>query len=150
MDISYAIVNDTAILGFFNEYRFLSNFHLCEIDYEGIQYTSTEAAYQAAKAIHSADKYTISRMTPSDARKHGQTIEMRSDWNEVKWITMAEINFQKYARHIELREKLLATGDKYLEETNHWKDVYWGVNYNTMQGANQLGKILMRIRQFWK
>ena len=40
---------------------------------------------------------------------------------------------------------LLDTGDKFIEETNWWKDQFWGV-YNGV-GENNLGKILMRIRE---
>jgi predicted NAD-dependent protein-ADP-ribosyltransferase YbiA (DUF1768 family) len=39
----------------------------------------------------------------------------------------------------------LATGNDYLEETNTWKDSFWGV-YNGI-GTNWLGKILMEERE---
>ena len=31
--------------------------------------------------------------------------------------------------------------DRYIEETNHWSDIFWSVD-----GENNLGKILMGIR----
>ena len=34
---------------FSGDYRFLSNFHPCDITYNGINYKSTENAYQAQK-----------------------------------------------------------------------------------------------------
>ena len=43
---------------------------------------------------------------------------------------------------------LLSTGDKYLEETNHWKDTYYGVCDGV--GKNVLGKILMSVRNIIK
>ncbi len=52
----------------------------------------------------------------------------------------------KFTRNPQLREMLLATGDKYLEETNHWGDKYWGVDYKTGVGFNKLGVILMDVR----
>ena len=51
----------------------------------------------------------------------------------------------KFAHHPELKEKLLATGDAYLEEGNTWGDRIWGVYQG--QGENRLGKILMKIRK---
>ena len=37
--------------------------------------------------------------------------------------------------------------DKYIEETNHWGDVFWGVCDGV--GESNLGKVLMGIREFW-
>ena len=42
-------VSDISIRGFFEEHRFLSNYQVCAIWYEGREYLSTENAYQAAK-----------------------------------------------------------------------------------------------------
>ena len=58
---------------------------------------------------------------------------------------MYQILLDKFTRNIELKNKLKATGTKYIEETNHWKDTYWGVDYK-IGGENNLGKILMLIR----
>ena len=44
-----------------------------------------------------------------------------------------------------LRDKLIATGDAYIEETNNWGDEFWGVCHGF--GENMLGKILMEIRK---
>ena len=52
----------------------------------------------------------------------------------------------KFYRNLDIREKLLATGDKYLEEKNFWNDVFWGVDYKK-GGENKLGKILMKVRE---
>lgn len=40
--------------------------------------------------------------------------------------------------------KLLSTGCCYIEETNHWKDTFWGVCDG--RGENILGKLIMVIR----
>jgi predicted NAD-dependent protein-ADP-ribosyltransferase YbiA (DUF1768 family) len=40
---------------------------------------------------------------------------------------MYDIVFDKFTRNKSLGDKLLETGDKYLEETNHWHDTCWGV-----------------------
>jgi GTP cyclohydrolase II len=45
----------------------------------------------------------------------------------------------------DLYNRLLATGDKYLEETNWWNDTFWGKNLKG-EGENHLGQILMQVR----
>jgi predicted NAD-dependent protein-ADP-ribosyltransferase YbiA (DUF1768 family) len=50
----------------------------------------------------------------------------------------------KFEQHAELGEKLLGTGDAYLEEGNTWHDEVWGVYAG--RGTNWLGKILMEVR----
>jgi predicted NAD-dependent protein-ADP-ribosyltransferase YbiA (DUF1768 family) len=45
----------------------------------------------------------------------------------------------------ELKEKLLSTGDVYIEEGNSFGDTDWGTVNGV--GQNNLGKILMSIRE---
>ena len=46
----------------------------------------------------------------------------------------------------ELRALLKATGNQDLQEGNNWNDTYWGVSLRTGNGKNNLGLILMKIR----
>ena len=46
------------------------------------------------------------------------------------------------------KKLLLATGDRYIEETNTWGDTFWGVCNG--KGENNLGKIIMKIRDTLK
>ena len=57
---------------------------------------------------------------------------------------MEEIVRAKFRQNTELADKLLATGDAYLEEGNTWGDRVWGTVNGS--GANRLGVILMQIR----
>jgi ribA/ribD-fused uncharacterized protein len=154
VDLIYE-VTEKAIYGFFKEHRFLSNYHVCSIIYEDLEYTSTEAAYQAAKINFSdsrlrtnVERGRIAAMSPSEAKKetHKESFKamIRPDWDDVKLDIMYEINKYKYTQHPELGEMLLETGDKYLEETNWWSDFFYGVCDG--EGENQLGMMLMRIR----
>lgn len=70
--------------------------------------------------------------------------ELREDWSEVKVNVMATLVLQKFARHPELRRKLIATGREEIEEGNTHGDVYWGTVAG--RGENMLGKILMGVR----
>ena len=132
------------IKGFKGEYRWLSNFWPAPVTYEGIDFLSTEYAYQAAKTLDLEERRVIAKLpTPGGAKKYGKKIEVREDWQAVKLGVMEQLLRLKFAIP-ELRQKLLDTGDAYLEETNHWGDCYFGVCKGV--GENYLGKLLMKIR----
>ena len=60
---------------------------------------------------------------------------------------MKNICLAKFLQNPDLKEKLLSTGDAELVEGNTWNDTFWGVNSRTGKGDNNLGKILMNVRQ---
>lgn len=134
--------------GFKNEYSWLSNMQECLIQWQGMYFMSTEAAYQASKTKSLSIAKKFQTLTGLEAKKHSKTLNVRSDWSKIKYEVMSQLTFQKYLIHKDLRQLLLETGDKYLEETNNWKDIYWGV-YNG-KGQNNLGKILMSTREYFK
>lgn len=147
-DRDYIVHDDTNIKGMFGDYRWLSNFHICPIYFEGSLYHSTEAAYMSGKSTDLEVRKQFIDITPSSARKLGQTISLRDGWDDIKYDVMAAVVFDKYYRNLDLRKLLLETGDKYIEETNHWSDIYWGVCDGV--GQNNLGIITMNIRKFWR
>ena len=102
--------------------------------------------YQAAKTEDSAQRRRIREsQKPGDAKRSGQKVKMRTDWEQIKFGVMEDLVRQKFTKHKELREKLLATGDVYLEEGNSWGDIFWGTCKG--KGLNHLGKILMKVRE---
>lgn len=132
------------IKGFFNRYRFLSNFYPSPIFHEGIEYPTVEHAYQAAKTDEKLLKQLISKMaTPAEAKRAGRMLR-RADWYKVSLKIMEELIRLKFGFNSDLRYRLLRTGDAYLEETNTWGDKFYGVCDG--EGENHLGKILMKIR----
>lgn len=146
----YIIHDKNNVKGFFGEYKYLSNFEMCDIYFDCDLYGCTEAAYMAGKTLDPAIRakfFKSTNITAREARNLGQIIELRSDWDKVRYDTMAAVVYDKFYRHLDLREKLISTGNKYLEETNHWSDRYYGVCDGT--GENNLGKILMSCRDFW-
>ena len=55
---------------FEGKYRFLSNFYLSPITYEGIEYPSVEHAYQAAKTFDQKIRQKVADCpTPNEAKK---------------------------------------------------------------------------------
>ena len=150
---NYIVHDENNIKGFFGEYRWLSNFHICTVRFEGVEYPSSENAYMAAKTTDLELRKQFETITPPEARKLGKKIELREGWNEMRIEVMSSIIFDKFLRNKDLREALLKTGDKYLEESCHWHDYWWAVHYNedgVGKGENNLGKILMRNRNYWK
>jgi len=138
------------ILGFQDEYRFLSNFWKVKIflPEEEYPYPTLENAYQASKTLDPALRIMIRNIDfPGEAKAFGQTMETRPDWNDTMRIrTMRVLLFQKFGPlNPELREKLSATGNRELVETNDWGDHFFGKCGGI--GANHLGRLLMEVRK---
>ena len=133
------------ITSFTKEYAWLSNFFPAIVTYDGMTYPTVEHAFQAAKTLDMEKrKEIVAAVTPGRAKRLGRQVKLRPDWEEIKINIMAELLHKKF-KHKELREKLLATGDAYLEEGNTWNDNFWG-NCNG-HGANWLGILLMKERE---
>ena len=135
---------EQAIKQFCGDFFFLSNFYECPVTYEQLTYTNNEAALQAQKCTSDAEKIQFTKLNPTEAKKLGRKVNLRKDWEAVKVKIMEEIVRAKFRQNTELADKLLATGDAYLEEGNTWGDRIWGTVNGS--GANRLGIILMQIR----
>lgn len=134
-----------AITKFTGPYRWLSNFWPCIVVYEGMEYPSSEHAYQAAKFKSNTVRILIrNSVTPGRAKRKARQLYMRSDWDDVKVDIMSRIVYDKFIRTKNLRDALLATKDAELIEGNTWDDTFWG-SCNGV-GENHLGKILMDVR----
>lgn len=135
---------------FSGEYHFLSNFHHSPIIYNGYSYTCVEAAFQAEKCANPKDCAVFSGLTASDAKRLGRTVDLRSDWEDTKITVMRNLLRIKFLGHPELLKKLLATGEAWLIEGNHWHDNFWGDctcdRCADKPGRNLLGQLLMDLR----
>lgn len=124
----------------------MSNFYPATVVYGDYVWTSAEHAYQAAKTHNKVQQAAIHRLpSAKDAKKMGKLVDVRPDWDEVKVQVMYEIVKDKFYCNPHLRAMLLATEDAELIEGNWWGDTFWGVCKGT--GLNNLGKILMRVRE---
>lgn len=130
------------INSFQDSYYFLSNFYEVPITYNGITYQNNEAAFQAQKC-YSPEKFKD--LNPTEAKKLGRQVSLRPDWESVKVKVMREIVHEKFAQNPDLAQRLIDTGDEYLEEGNTWGDRVWGTVNG--QGANLFGQILMAERR---
>ena len=133
---------------FRGEYDFLSNFYKCNVEYEGVIYSSVENAFQAAKTLDLIERRQFEDCTAREAKKLGKTVKLRSDWENVKVKIMCNLVFQKFNNSEYLRTRLLIVQDKIIEE-NFWHDNFWGICKcgRCTGGYNMLGNILQEVRE---
>ncbi|MBQ3395347.1 MAG: NADAR family protein [Synergistaceae bacterium] len=135
-----------SITEFENEYEFLSNFYEVSIEYDGLTYGSSEAAFQAQKCMTNEERLAFTKYNPDESKIAGKRVKLRSDWEDVKIRIMEEILRAKFTQHEDIAQKLINTGERILIEGNDLGDVFWGIDTATGEGENHLGKILMKIR----
>lgn len=78
-----------AVCKFREAYYFLSNMYMCGINYNGLKFSSAEAAFQAQKCPERAEEFV--GLNPKESKQHGRTVELREDWEQVKFKIMSEI-----------------------------------------------------------
>lgn len=133
-----------AITEFTGNYRWLSNFWPAPVTIEAFTFPSTEHAYQAAKSLDPRDWNQILVLNPGQAKRYGQRIKLRPDWEQIKLDVMRELTAAKYDQHPDLKRMLLQTKGMELIEGNYWNDTFWGVCRGI--GQNHLGRIIMEYR----
>lgn len=136
------------INSFKGKYYFLSNFYSAPVTYDGLTFQNNEAAFQAAKCINPELRKQFINLNPSEAKRSGRRVKLRSDWEQVKVGIMRDICKAKFEQNENLRQQLIATGSEHLEEGNTWGDRIWGTVDGV--GQNHLGKILMEIRNEYR
>lgn len=137
-----------SVRGFFGKYRCLSNFWPCNVRIDGLNFSSSEAAYMAQKTLDPVVKRQFAQcITGKDAKALGYKIQIRDDWDDIHRIhAMYRVLFAKFTQNPDLLAVLIGTQNKYLEESNWWDDRYWGKVDGV--GFNHLGETLMTIRNF--
>lgn len=136
-----------AITRFRDDYFFLSNFYPHELEFRGMTFCNSEAAFQSMKTLDTAEQLQFTLLTPQEAKRLGRRINLRPDWEQVKDGIMKAVLLAKFS-DLELRNRLLATGDVELVEGNTHGDTYWGVCNGV--GRNMLGRLLMELREEYR
>ena len=133
---------------FKGKYYFLSNFYTAPVEYEGLLYQNNEASFQSAKVTDIERRKQFCNIDPSTSKRKGRNVTLRYDWEKIKDKVMEDCVRDKFTRNLDLRQRLLDTGNEELVEGNTWNDTYWGVCRG--RGKNVLGKILMKVRDEFK
>ena len=149
--------SDQMIMEFKGDNDFLSNFYPAVVHFEGINFPTVEHAYVASKSKDGMHRYRVSQLPAEQAGKAkrlGRKCRLREDWDLVKVSLMKRFLMQKFG-YADLRDKLLATGDKIIVEGNYWHDNFWGTcgcgkGNCAYHGKNMLGKLLMEVREIIK
>ena len=138
----------------YDPYGCFSNFSPHEIYCEGLSWLSVEHYYQAHKFQNTQDEWLMGKIhdvsTPEEAASIGRNpqYQVRGDWEEIKRNIMWQGVLTKFTNHLDIQKILLDTKDEIIVE-NSPTDYYWGCG-NDNTGRNELGKILMRVRDYLK
>src|SRR3954469_3486861 len=103
------VVHDAKkIGGFVGDYRWLSNFFPCRVEWEGRVYGSAEAAYQSGK-FPPAERDSFTQLDPDAAKKlaHGKPLADPAAWEARKEQVMRDVAWAKFAQNLELGAKLV-------------------------------------------
>lgn len=131
-------------------YGCFSNFSPHPIQLDGLDWQTVEHYYQSQKFVDTqTNLISVIRAvkTPLEAAAIGRnrTYKLRPDWEYVKTQIMEKAVFTKFMIHPALQEILLNTAELLIVEDSP-TDYYWGCGQEKT-GQNQLGKILMKVRQ---
>lgn len=136
----------TDVVQFRGQWRFLSNFYFCDIEYQGDTYPSVEHAYQAAKTLNLSERRIFQHPSTSaaEAKQLGKTVTLQENWHTKSLKIMEDLCYQKFSNYNVLRNALCEIEGEIIEG-NTWGDTFWG-ECPLGNGENHLGKILMRVR----
>ncbi|WP_299489690.1 NADAR family protein [Acaryochloris sp. IP29b_bin.137] len=132
-------------------YGCFSNFSLHRIDLQGHTWPTSEHYYQAQKYQGTSHQGLCDQIrqapTPEAAAALGRNPDynVQPDWDVIKPKVMYAAVRTKFLAHPTIQAELLATGDELIVENSPF-DAYWGCGADG-NGRNQLGKILMQVRQ---
>lgn len=139
---------------FTGQLSFLSNFDTTPFWCPplNVQARSAEHAFNALKTLdRKAQIEVLTQASPAMAKRIGRRVPLRPDWNAGARVwAMQAVLAAKFAVP-QLRERLTATGDQLLVETNYWHDNFWGDCRCgragcAAPGKNMLGELLMALR----
>ncbi|NES23201.1 MAG: NADAR family protein [Symploca sp. SIO3E6] len=132
-------------------YGCFSNFSPHPIQVEGLYWPTVEHYYQAQKFVGTKDEKLISVIrdvqTPMEAAAIGRdsTHTLCPDWEQRKLQVMWRGLLKKFLTHTDIQKILLSTGEELIVEDSD-RDYFWGCGQDKT-GENQLGKMLMKLRQ---
>lgn len=136
-----------SITEFQGEFRWLSNFWPAKCWYDGVNYGSVEAAYQAAKTENAEERTCLLSVTPATAKKIGRSFTIREGWHDMRLDVMKVLLEQKFTEDNHAGRQLIETHPAKLSEGNYWGDSFWGIDLKKGKGKNHLGKLLMERRK---
>ena len=130
------------------KYFVFNNFSAHAIQFEGVQYPTSEHAYQATKCTDPEGKVAIKNArSPKEAKRLANEVYKTAkdpNWEEKKVAIMESILRAKLSQHNEAVEALDQTGTEEIVEDSP-EDYFWGEGADG-SGRNMLGALWMKIR----
>lgn len=141
---------DDAIYFMSHAYDVLNPWSAHQVKVWGITFPTVEHAYHYRKfsdRMPALAKKILQAPSPWAAMQieRQYKTERRKDWEDIKLGVMAELLRAMVAQNDDVRECLLATGNKSLVKNSPF-DEYWGSG-RAGKGGNQMGKLFMQIRE---
>lgn len=119
---------------------------------EGLLYNTVEHYFVAHKTKDRDLRAKIAAMNyPAQAKKYGQQLKVRLDWNNIKESVMYDALLWKFRPETYWSKVLINSNPVDLIEWNNWHDNYWGwcicKNCLKKEKLNRLGYLIMKIRE---
>ena len=134
------------INSFKGEYDFLSNRFPCRVLWEGLEYRSAEAAFQASKCQDEKERRVYASCSTDKAILKGKDQTPYLGWEEDQLGIMESILRAKFEMNPSLMQRLVDTGNCVLLNGNNKQETFWGIDLYSWIGENHLGRIIMNIR----
>ena len=132
---------------FRGDYDFLNNRFNCKFIWQGLSYSSAEAAFQSSKCADNAERKVYAGCSADKAAQKGKEQTPYPGWEEEQLGIMESILEAKFEQSPALMKKLADTGNSILVNGNNKQETFWGVDLYSWEGENNLGKLLMKIRE---
>jgi len=139
-----------------------SNWYSCIFMYEGERFNNSEQAFMWEKARYFNDERSAAAILKETNPRNVKALGRRvagfdvEKWAIISYIYMVGACYAKFNQNEDLKQQLLATGDKTLVEASPY-DTIWGIGLgmdnddildeSKWRGMNLLGKALMVVRR---
>lgn len=147
--IKASIDEVSEIYGFNGPFYFLHNHFVCDVEFGGVEFRSVEHAYHASMDIENEAYVSeiLDTMPPQRIEFIARKINVDSLWIERQGIANMEVCLRSKFSDPALADLLVHTGSLDITYANSRGDILWGIDTMDGTGRNELGKMLMRIRQ---
>ena len=127
---------------------YLANYSKHGFYKNGVYYKTVEHYYQSEKfADEDIKNKIINAATPKEASNIGRDRKniRIPNFKKIKNDVMYDGIYEKFSQNPDIRAKLIETGNEEIREMTV-NEYYWGVG-SDLSGANNVGKILMKVRE---
>lgn len=132
---------------FKDEHAFLGNRFPCRLAWQGLAYGSAETAFQASKCEDVTQRKVFANCSTDKAVQKGKELIPFPGWEESQLDVMESVLTAKFEQNPNLMKMLAETGNSLLTNGNNKQETFWGVDLYSWMGENNLGKIIMKIRE---